>query len=249
MLRIIAVFVIVFILSVTNSAFALQAECPPCQADDCTTQYLQLAQGFFSVDEYESAISVLECAIDSSPQDPIPFLGRAFAYVQLREYDLGEADARHAIELDPKIEWSSEVIIAQIRFEMEDLPGAISSMLRAVELEPDRPELLYTLSYYYLEDEKYETGIDWISRAIELTTDSSGYYLLRAYAYDKLGREQEAASDIEIALEAEPDIVTRVVGEADAHSHKNRFRSAYRGLELVLLVLKYKPEQIHLLAP
>jgi len=248
MLRAIAIFIIVLMGSNTNTTSAIQTECPPCESEDCAEQYRQLAQDYSRDGDHATAVEILTCALDISPQDPILLLNRAFDYVELEEFALAEADARHATELDSSYEGIAEVVYAYIGYETDDLPGAISSLKRAIEVEPNQPGLVLLLGLYYVRADKYESAIDVTSIAIE-SDPQPVYYLLRAYAYDKLNHPQDANSDIEAALEQDPHIVEGLIEDSDENRREYHYRNAYLGLELAILVLRYKPEQLALIAP
>jgi len=81
---------------------------------------------------------------------------------------------------------------------------AIADLNRVLVLRPDFVEALEHRSYSHYERGQNESAIQDITRIIELGGRSARLHGIRADAYRRLGRFDEALADVTIAIEMDP---------------------------------------------
>jgi tetratricopeptide (TPR) repeat protein len=237
----IALLVVLFL---HNDAGAFQSACPVCIADDCPAEFRQLGQEQFVDLNYETAVELFTCSIVEDSASPDVYVNRAFAYIQLNEYDLAMQDAAQAANLDASWEWFLQFVMAQRSYHEGDVDDAIRLLDSAIELQPAIPALYLYLSIYQTEKRNFELATTVATQAIELDGNAYLYYLARAYAYDKLGDSHLALADINSALEIEPRLVLVLQEGIQRNLDLRRYSDALYGTFYILLILKYDPTQL-----
>ena len=106
-------------------------------------------------------------------------------------------------------------------------PQAEADFRKALELNPDQPQVLNYLGYSYLEkQENYEEALTMIEKAVELRPDSGYIIDSLGWGLYRLGRYQEAVGHMENAVEKMPidPIVNDHLG--DVYWAVGRYREA-----------------------
>ena len=85
-----------------------------------------------------------------------------------------------------------------------DRAGAIEACLEAVDIDPEHTHSLYRLAKLYFEREQYQEALGPISIAAGLCPDRRVFHMLHARILEKLHRFEEAQTQAEAAIEAEP---------------------------------------------
>ena len=97
-----------------------------------------------------------------------------------------------------------------------EFPLAEADMRKALELQPDEPQVLNYLGYSYVDrGENLDEALDMIKRAVKAKPDSGYIVDSLAWAYFRLGRYQDALAPMEKASLLEPvdPIVTDHLGD------------------------------------
>ena len=76
---------------------------------------------------------------------------------------------------------------------------------KALELEPDHPEIIGDMAVVYFHQRRYELAIIFLNRAQELDPHNGYRYSSRAYVKDKLGDVEGAIADYKKAVEIDPE--------------------------------------------
>ncbi|MCB5198854.1 tetratricopeptide repeat protein [Loktanella sp. TSTF-M6] len=171
-------------------------------------------------DRDEAAIEVAQALARAHPD--LPFVQSRLGDV-LRDND--QLDAAHdaytrAIDLYPQDDpnlWIVYYSRAVVSFDSDDWPAAEADFRAALELEPNRPEVLNYLGYSLVErGEKLDEALDMIERAVEGRPDSGAIIDSLGWVYFTLGRYEEAVAPLETAaaLEATDPIVNDHLGDA-----------------------------------
>lgn len=84
-------------------------------------------------------------------------------------------------------------------------PLAEADFLRALELEPDQPDILNYLAYTWVDrGEHLERSVEMLERAVEMRPDSGYIVDSLGWVYFRLGRFQEAVEQLERAVVLDP---------------------------------------------
>jgi Flp pilus assembly protein TadD len=79
-------------------------------------------------------------------------------------------------------------------------PKGLEYAERAVELAPERPEMLDTLGWLLVKSNKAEHGLLLLQQAIILAPEMPDIRFHLAFAYDRLGRTDEAREELDVLL-------------------------------------------------
>lgn len=116
-----------------------------------------------------------------------------------------------AIALEPLIRDQVKVVMgnlcaarAQSEFLDGDLPAALGELDKAVAWSPDNPMILLFRAGMRKRNDDMQGSLADYDRVIKLSPTFSGGYAGRAQVYQRLGRYDDAVSDLTIALQNQP---------------------------------------------
>jgi tetratricopeptide (TPR) repeat protein len=130
-------------------------------------------------------------------------LGRASQLEEEGDFDAALVDYDRAVELDPETH-SLRFSRASIRGIVERFKEAAEDMQRACERAPDTPLYLRGLGEMLTRSDRPELALAPLSRTIELEPSAEGF-TFRARAHRALGDSASALSDLDRALELDPN--------------------------------------------
>ena len=143
-------------------------------------------------------------AIDSLTS---PYLIRATAYEENKQYDLAISDATAAITLDPteSVLWNARCWNRAI---LGDLPDAVQDCNRALQLAPEDPNILDSAGFVYLRLKNYPAAISRYRAALKIDPKiaSSRYGL--GLAEQALNDQVQGKQDIVAAEQIDPKITS-----------------------------------------
>ena len=203
-------------------------------------------------ENYLSAVESLKKAIQIDPNRPEAhrLLGRIYLLYLARITEAIES-FQTATKLDPENPISHQML-GVAYFKRNQYPEAIRALRRAIELNPqvtpDYPyHPYYDLGMVYLKQGKFDNAIVYFERAIELDPDQIRAYYSLGNAYIRQGTIQKGAelirkyeslkpymnlvSQLEIALQQNPDNPERWYQLGRLHAQYGRFEKAVTSLE------------------
>ena len=168
----------------------------------------------------DAAVEVAQKLARDYPE--LPFVQSRLGDVlrEVERYDEAYDAYSRAIDLYPQADpslWIIHYTRAITAFDQDDWPAAEADFRRALELEPDQPEVLNFLGYSLVErGEKLDEAVDMIERAVAGRPQSGAIIDSLGWVYFKLGRFREAVEPLEsaAALEATDPIVNDHLGDA-----------------------------------
>jgi eukaryotic-like serine/threonine-protein kinase len=119
------------------------------------------------------------------------------------DLDGAEAAANRALELDPR-QVRSQLLIARIRTRQERGEEALQYLERAGEIAPEQWPVQQAFGMYHYERAEYEKAAEAFTRLKQLVPDNPRAYRLLAAAYHMQDRFEDAAAQLQQALEIEP---------------------------------------------
>ena len=170
---------------------------------------LQLGLNLADLDRQEEAVTHLKALLDQDPDDMRAYLALGGVYAAKENFRAAAEIYDQAVARLDKPETSNWNIFYQrgIAYErLKEWPRAEPNFRKALELQPDQPQVLNYLGYSWVDmDMNLEEGLDMIRKAVELRP-SDGYIVdSLGWAYYKLGRFDEAVTELERAVSLKPD--------------------------------------------
>ena len=203
---------------------------------------MQLAETLARMDQADDARAMVADAAKSTRRD---ILARAADFYRAAG-DYAEAVALYdrLMALDAAAgapDWRVLAARAMSRNAGGDWAGAEADLLRALELEPDQPELLNSLGYNWIDrGEKLEAGMALIQRAVAARPDLGHIVDSYGWAHFRLGRYEEAVPYLERAAALAPTEAEIIDHLGDAYWQAGRQKEArYAWTE----ALRLKPEE------
>ena len=147
--------------------------------------------------ELEQAIEAYRKAIELDPKDAYPWNGLGLVYYDLGRYEEAMEAYRRAIELDPKdaYPWNG---LGNVYRDLGQYEEAIKAYKKSLNLKP-RATPWSGLGLVYTLQGDLEAALDAFRKAVELAPDDGAYRGSLVGTLLRLGREEEARREEEIA--------------------------------------------------
>ncbi|MFG1417813.1 tetratricopeptide repeat protein [Xanthobacter sp. V0B-10] len=181
---------------------------------------VQLAINLDAIDKHAEARKHLEDLIAADPKDleAIVALGR----LQQARKMFAECAATYskAIDLIPtpgKGNWALFYFRGICNERSKNWPAAEADLKKALELNPDQPQVLNYLGYSWVDQgTNLDAGLDMIRKAVSLRPDDGPIVDSLGWAYYRLGRYDEAVGELERAVELMPQdpVINDHLGDA-----------------------------------
>lgn len=180
--------------------------------------------------ETETAIGILGALADARPE--LASVQAAYGDMLRRAERFEEAVAAYTAVLDlvdadlPRY-WFIHYARAICYHQMDDWEPAEADFRRALELNPEQPNVLNYLGYSLVEQRRnFDEALGMIQRAVAARPDSGYIIDSLGWVYYRLGRFEEAVAPMEraVELEANDPIVTDHLG--DVYWMVGRYREA-----------------------
>ncbi|XEN29922.1 tetratricopeptide (TPR) repeat protein [Ensifer sp. WSM1721] len=206
---------------------------------------LQLGLSLASIGKVDEAKRHLKALIDVDPKNIRNYLAYGSVLSDAKAYkEMGELYDRAVEAIGPVPKRSDWTVFFQrgIAYERQKIwEKAEPNFLKALELNPDQPQVLNYLGYSWVDmNIKLEEGLDMIRKAVELKPDDGYIVDSLGWAYFRMGRFDEAVAELERAAEL-------MAGDATINDHLgDAYWRVGRKLEAVFQwnqALELKPEE------
>jgi tetratricopeptide (TPR) repeat protein len=149
---------------------------------------------------FEDALVDIDAALRSAPADPWCLPARALTLSNLHRWNEAIEAADRSLALQP-----NQIPIHRVRWRALNALGRYAEALEccdgAARLFRARPHWHYTARAAILNNlGRYDEALQEVESAIELAPNSASGHHVRAYAFDKLGRHEEAIAGFRRAL-------------------------------------------------
>ena len=171
--------------------------------------YLDFANLSYAHDSFQVGIDVVSDGINLQPNAAPLYFARGVLYVQLAEYDKGEADFEKAYQLDPSQSLSSAAL-GLAAAQQNDLDRALASVEASLRKKPNDAILLYLqaeiLSQKGVEPRttEFTRALGSATRAVALEPSLAPPRAVLATLYLQQGRYREAVEQSRRALDLDP---------------------------------------------
>ncbi len=164
-------------------------------------QHEENAKSAFDKGDYRSAVEHYKLALANKPNDRVLLEARAWAYVQLSEYDSAYMDYYLVTELEPdNLSYFNLAYILDIQGKIKE---SIINYTKSIEMKDDDYNSYNNRGYEYYKLKKFKEAEKDYSKSIELKPD---YYLNnynRAILYAEIQKHEKAIIDYVNALKYE----------------------------------------------
>ncbi len=181
---------------------------------------IQVGRFYTMVQNYGEASKHLEAVIERTPKD----LDAIVALGDVLRADKNFAEAAKVytraidqIEKPAKTDWSFFYYRGIAYERTKQWPKAEADFFKALELMPNEPHVLNYLGYSWIDmGINLDKGLDLVKKAVELKSDDGYIVDSLAWAYFKLGRYEEAVTELERAILLKPDdpVINDHLGDA-----------------------------------
>ncbi|MEM8920848.1 MAG: tetratricopeptide repeat protein, partial [Pseudomonadota bacterium] len=155
----------------------------------------------------DEALNVAADALKEKPGRDLQ-MQLADLYRSVERYEEAEALFDEVVKADAaegREDWRVMFARGAARERLERWPEAEADLLRALELSPNRPEVLNYLGYSWVDrGENIEEAFQLIKRAVDQRPDAGYIVDSLGWAYYRLGRYAEAVRYLEEAAELDP---------------------------------------------
>lgn len=183
-------------------------------------EYRGRARTFVSLDRFDDALTDIERALDSDPDNAEIFYERGLIYEQKGNFDKALADFSHAIELD-RFNDDAYAARGNIYRKLRQYELALNDLQRALEIDPESVLAHAHRGNTYSDVGRTEEAIEEFDMAIQLAPSKAIFYFNRGSALMNLERFEEAIRDYTRCIEDN-------FGESSSYTHR---AAAYFGLD------------------
>lgn len=188
------------------------------------------AEALEELGQLDEAIGILSALVEARPD--LASVQAAYGDILRRNEQFEEAIVAYSAVLDlvdadlPRY-WFIHYARAICYHQIDDWPPAESDFRRALELNPEQPNVLNYLGYSLVEQRRnFDEALGMIQRAVAARPDSGYIVDSLGWVYYRLGRFEEAVAPMEraVELEANDPIVNDHLG--DVYWMVGRYREA-----------------------
>ena len=170
---------------------------------------LQLGLNLADLKRYDEAVKHLDALLKADPDDMRAYLALGGVYAAQEDFkSAAEVYDRAVAHLKTPTERDWNIFYQRgIAYEREKKwPEAEPNFRKALELNPDQPQVLNYLGYSWVDmNMNLDEGLEMIKKAVELRP-SDGYIVdSLGWAYYRLGRFEDAVRELERAVSLKPD--------------------------------------------
>ncbi|UVK54021.1 tetratricopeptide repeat protein [Mesorhizobium sp. AR02] len=170
---------------------------------------LQLGLNLADLDRHDEAITHLKAFVDAHPNDMRGYLALGGVYSSKDDFRSAANLYDKAVEVLKTPTAANWNIFYQrgIAYErLKEWPNAEPNFRRALELQPDQPQVLNYLGYSWVDmNTNLKEGLAMIQKAVDLRP-SDGYIVdSLGWAYFRLGRFDDAVREMERAVSLKPE--------------------------------------------
>ncbi len=159
-------------------------------------------------------------------------LQKAADLLNQRDYNGAIESGNVAMKLDPSLA-AGENLLALTYLETKRYPKAEASFRRALELQPDYPEVWNNMGVLYNRQERFKDAIVYFDKALKdenyITPENA--YTNMGYAFYRLGRYRDAIESHQKALDIAPLFCLASKNMGDVHAKQKAYSNASRYYE------------------
>lgn len=140
------------------------------------------------------------------PDDAVPMIQQARALYQAKDHAAAVVAGREAIARDAENAEAHQVVGLSL-LAMDELPGAIASFKKVLELAPEQPWAMNDLGFAYLRANEDELALEVLTQAAERLPTVAYVHNNLGVALERAGRKGEAKAAYQRAMDLSPKYV------------------------------------------
>ena len=160
---------------------------------------------YYQNSDYENAISYFEKAMLAKPEDTTAYLYSGISAQSSGNYDVAEANYTKLLELGYKNEDIYNFLINVNLTEKKNPEKALEYLQAAREAYPENNDFLKREIVILINEERSDEAENKLAEAIKADPDDPQLYYNRGYLFEQIGKNEEAVSSYQKALEIDPD--------------------------------------------
>lgn len=164
---------------------------------ESTVLYLKLGECFTQLSDFVKAIPVLRKAVELNP-DPDSHIRLGIALSSSGDVDGGIAEFQKVVAMTPDLP-QGHIFLAHAYARAQQVPETIKECERALELAPDDYGMNLTLGRFLEIAGEFEASLPKLKKAAALQPKDPAPHIFLADAYDRLGRDVDAARERAVA--------------------------------------------------
>lgn len=168
-----------------------------------TEGYERLAEIYLVQEKHQSAIAILESALEYRSNSPALLINLAIAYFGVEKYEKAADAARRALIPDSENSGAHQML-GKSYFMLGELGKSVSELETAAKLTPNDVDVVYTLGIAYLRNRQFAEAKQLYASMIKQFGERPQLYVVIGRAYRQSGLLTEAAEEFKkaIALDA-----------------------------------------------
>lgn len=172
--------------------------------------YVDFATLSLNHSSYQVGIDMINAGLSRLPNSAALYAARGVLYVQLAEYEKGEADFETAERLNPTQPFGSEAY-GLAKFQQNNLDDALASVRAKLKSHPNDAFLNYLLAQVLSQQgatpgtAKFREAVDAAAKAVRLDPDLTEARDVLAGLYLKSGHNEDSIRESREVLKKEPD--------------------------------------------
>ncbi len=172
------------------------------------TAWYNLGILYNNVDEYDKALMAYDTAVTINPEYADPYFNMGNTYVTLARYEEAiNCYTDYAVLCDPDHLYPVYQNIGECWWEMGNMELARRFYHKALEMQPDRVDIMYGYALCCIETDMNTTAIEWLSKAIEMEPDNSDLNFAKAQAYYSTSQKSKALDELMEGLKKDPEVI------------------------------------------
>jgi tetratricopeptide (TPR) repeat protein len=160
---------------------------------------------YYQNQDYENAITYFEKAMLAKPEDTTAYLYSGISAQSSGNYDVAEENYKQLLNLGYKNEDIYNFLINVNLTEKKNPDKAIEYLQAAREAYPENNDFLKREIVILINEERSDEAENKLSEAIAADPNDPQLYYNRGYLFEQIGKNEEAVSSYEKALEINPE--------------------------------------------
>jgi tetratricopeptide (TPR) repeat protein len=187
--------------------------------------------------QYAQAVSDFSLVILLNPTFVDPYLQRANAYIQLKNYDLALVDLNHLINqplIDASIRGQAFTARAELSRDQNNMEAAIADYDAAIKLMPDDAKAYFERGVIYYVQAEYEKAFKDMTQVVSIRQDFPPAYYILGVVNNQLKQYADAVKQFDTYIKVQPDDYQGYAERARAFIQQEEYQKALTDLNQAL---------------
>jgi len=172
------------------------------------TAWYNLGILYSNVEDYDKALMAYDTAVTINPEYADPYFNMGNTYLLLARYEEAiNCYTEYAATCDPDQQFSVYQNLGECWWELGDMELAGRFYFKALQVQPDRVDLLYGYALCCIETDRNHAAIGWLDKAIDLEPDNSDLNFAKAQAYYSMSQKSKALIELMDGLKKDPEVI------------------------------------------